>query len=102
MNSLSQSNISLSSILCLIITTLLKIYTKSSIVEASLYSLRYINFVKLSTITSILSYTMPMRGSFNNGNLVMKSRVTIDHGYSSVGTDQNSLYSLWYEYFTLA
>ena len=73
--------------LCLMITTLLKIYTKSSIVEASLYSLRYINFIKLSIITSILSYIMPMRGSFDNSSLVMKSRVTIDYGYSSIGTD---------------
>ena len=72
---------------CLIITTLLKMYTKSSIVEASLYGSRYVNFVKLSTITSILSYTMPMRGSFDNGSLVMKSRVTIDYGCSSAGAD---------------
>ena len=71
----------------LVITTLLKIYTKSSIVEASLYSSSYINFVKLSIITSMLSYTMPMRGSFDNGSLVMKSRVTIDHGCSRVGAD---------------
>ena len=56
-------------------------------VEASLYSSRYMNFVKLSIITSILSYVMPMRGSFDNGSLVMKSRVTIDHGCSRVGTD---------------
>ena len=70
-------------------------------VEASLYSLRYINFVKPSTITSILLYTMPMRGSFDNSSLVMKSRVTIDHGCSRVGADQSNLYSLWYEYFTL-
>ena len=102
MNSLSQSNTSLSSILCLIIITLLKIYTKSSIVEVSLYSLRYINFIKLSIITSILSYTMPMRGSFDNSNLVMKSRVTIDHGCSRVGANQSNLYSLWYKCFTLA
>ena len=73
--------------LCLIITTLLKIYAKSSIVEASLYGSRYVNFVKLSTITSMLSYAMPMRGSFDNGSLVMKSRVTINHGYSSIGAD---------------
>ena len=45
------------------------------------------NFVKLSTITSILLYTMPMRGSFDNGSLVMKSRVTVDHGCSRVGAD---------------
>ena len=76
-------------------------YTKSSIVEASLYSLRYTNFVKLSTITSILSYVMPMRGSFDNSSLVMKSRVTIDHGYSRVAADYSSLYSLWRECFTL-
>ena len=87
MNSLSRLDTSLLGIPCLIITTLLKIYTKSSIVEASLYGLRYTNFVKLSTITNILSYTMPMRGSFDNSSLVMKSRVTIDYGYSRVGTD---------------
>ena len=87
MNSLSWSNTSLSSMLCLVITTLLKMYTKSSTVEASLYGSRYMNFVKLSTITSMLSYTMPMRGSFDNSSLVMKSRVTIDHGYSGAGVD---------------
>ena len=73
--------------LCLITTTLLKMYTKSSVVEASLYSLRYMNFVRLSTITSILSYTMLVRGSFDSGSLVIKSRVTIDHGCSRVGAD---------------
>ena len=56
-------------------------------VDISLYSSRYMNFVKLSIITSILSYTMPMRGSFDNSSLVMKSRVTINHGYSSIGAD---------------
>ena len=73
--------------LCLITITLLKIYTKSSIVEVSLYSLRYTNFVRLSIITSILLYIMPMRGSFDSSSLVMKSRVTIDHGCSRVGAD---------------
>ena len=73
--------------LCLVTTTLLKIYAKSSMVEVSLYSLRYMNFVRLSTITSILLYTMPMRGSFDSSSLVMKSRATIDHGYSRVGAD---------------
>ena len=72
---------------CLVIMTLLKIYARSSIVDASLYSLRYMNFVKLSTITSMLSYVMPMRGSFDSGSLVMKSRATVDHGYSRVGAD---------------
>ena len=86
---------------CLVITTLLKIYAKSSIVEASLYGLRYVNFVKLSIITSMLSYIVPMRGSFDNGSLVMKSRVTIDHGCSRVGADWSNPYGLWCECFAL-
>ena len=73
--------------LCLVITTLLKIYARSSIVDTSLYSSRYINFVKLSTITNMLLYVMPMRGSFDSGSLVMKSKVTIDYGCSSVEAD---------------
>ena len=73
--------------LCLVIITLLKIYTKSSIVEASLYGLRYVNFIRLSIITSILLYTMPMRGSFDSSSLVIKSRATVDHGCSRVGAD---------------
>ena len=72
---------------CLAITTLLKIYARSSAVDASLYGSRYTNFVKLSTITNMLSYAMPMRGSFDNGSLVMKSRVTVDHGCSRAGAD---------------
>ena len=56
-------------------------------VDVSLYSLRYINFVKLSTITNMLLYNIPMRGSSNSGSLVMKSRVTIDHSYLGVGAD---------------
>ena len=94
MNSLSRSNTSLSSIPCLIITTLLKIYTKSSTVEAFLYGSRYANFVKLFTITSILSYNMSIRGSFDNDSLVMKSRATVNYSYSRVEADYSSLYSL--------
>ena len=87
MNNSSLSNIILSSMLCLVMTTLLKIYAKSSMVDTSLYSLRYTNFVRLSTITSILSYNIPMRGSLDSGSLVIKSRATIDHGCSRVGAD---------------
>ena len=94
MNSLSRLDTSLLGILYLIIITLLKIYTKSSMVEASLYGLRYINFVKLSTITSTLLYFISMRGSLDNGSLVMKSRVTIDYSCSRVGDDWSNLYSL--------
>ena len=64
------------------ITILLKMYVKSFAVDAFLYDLRYAYLVSVSTITSMLSYVVPMRGSFDVGSLVMKSRAIDDYAYS--------------------
>ena len=83
---MSLSNIILFSILYLTITTLLKIYTKSFAVNVSLYSFKYIYFVSIFTITSMLSYTISIRGSFNIDSLIIKSRATKDYAYlDSIG-----------------
>ena len=79
MNSLSLSNTILSSILYLIITILLKIYTKSSTINTSLYGFKYTYFVSIFTITSMLLYIIPIRGFFNIDSLVIKSRVIDNH-----------------------
>ena len=72
----------MSGILCQAITILLKIYAKSSAVNASLYGLRYAYLVSVFTITSILSYVVPVRGSFDVSSLVIKLRAIDDHAYS--------------------
>ena len=60
-------------------------------VEAFLYSSRYANFVKLFTITNILSYNMSIRGSFDNDSLVVKSRATVNYSYSRARVDYSNL-----------
>ena len=65
------------------ITILLKMYAKSSTIDASLYSLRYMYLVSVFTITSMLLYVMPMRDSFNINSLIIKLRAINDHIYSS-------------------
>ena len=57
-------------------------YAKSSAVDASLYGLRYAYLVSVSTITSMLSYVVPVRGSFDVDSLVMKSRAIDNHACS--------------------
>ena len=76
MNSLSLLDIILSSILYLAITTLLKIYTRSSAMNTSLYSSKYTYLVSVSIITNILLYIAPIRGSFNVDSFVIKSKTT--------------------------
>ena len=66
----------LSSILYLVITTLLKIYAKSFMINTFLYGFMYVYFVKVFIITSILLYIMLIRGSFNVDSLVIKLRAT--------------------------
>ena len=83
MNSLSLFNTILSSIPYLIITTLLKIYTKSFAIDTFLYNSKYIYFVSVFIIINILLYTTSIRGSFNIDSLVIKLRVTNNHTYSN-------------------
>ena len=83
MNSLSLSNTILSSILYLIITILLKIYTKSSTMNTSLYDFKYTYFVSIFIITSMLLYIISIRGFFNIDSLVIKSRLIDNHTYFS-------------------
>ena len=71
----------MSSILYLIITTLLKIYAKSSTVNTFLYGFKYIYFVSMFIITSILLYIIPIRGSLNMNSLVIKSRAINNYTY---------------------
>ena len=71
----------LSNILCLIITTLLKIYTKSSTIDASLYGFKYIYFISIFIITNMLLYIVSIRGFFNINSLVIKSRVINNYTY---------------------
>ena len=58
-------------------------YTKSSTIDASLYSSRYVYLVSISTITNMLSYIVSIRGSFNVDSLVIKLRAINDYAYSS-------------------
>ena len=83
MNNLSLSNTILSSILYLVITTLLKIYTKSSTMDIFLYSFKYVYFISMFIITSILLYIVSIRGFFNINSLVIKSRATNNYTYSN-------------------
>ena len=72
MNNLSLSNTILFSILYLTIITLLKIYTKSSTINAFLYSFKYIYFISVFIIINILLYIVSIRGFFNISSLIMK------------------------------
>ena len=56
-------------------------YTKSFIIDTSLYSFKYIYFVSVFIITSMLLYVIFIRGSFNIGSLIIKSRATKDYTY---------------------
>ena len=69
--------------LCRTITTLLKIYTKSSTVDTSLYDSKYIYLVRVFTITSMLLYVVPIRGFFDVDSLVIKLRAIDNHAYSN-------------------
>ena len=71
----------LSNILYLIITTLLKIYTKSSTIDTSLYGFKYIYFISIFIITNILLYVVSIRDFFNINSLVIKSRVINNYTY---------------------
>ena len=64
------------------ITILLKIYIKSSTIDIFLYGLRYIYLISIFTITSMLLYVVPMRGSFDINSLVIKLRVINNYIYS--------------------
>ena len=54
-----------------------KVYIRSSIFIASLYSTKYIYFISLSVITRIESYAIYVTSSFKISNLTIKS-YTID------------------------
>ena len=58
-------------------------YTKSFAIDASLYGLRYAYLVSVSTITSMLSYVVSVRGFFDVSSLVIKSRAINNYAYSN-------------------
>ena len=53
--------------------SLINVYVRASALLASLNGISRANFVSLSLITKILLYTVPVRGSFNNSSLIIKS-----------------------------
>ena len=58
-------------------------YTKSSTINASLYSFKYIYFISIFMITSILLYIIFIRGSFYIDSLVIKFKVINNYIYLS-------------------
>ena len=60
---------------------MLKIYAKFITINAFLYNLRYVYLISIFTITSILSYIVPMRDSFDISSLVIKLRAINDYIY---------------------
>ncbi len=59
------------------ISTLITVSTSCSVFDASKYSINRAYLDSRLTITRIESYTTPISGSFNFGNLVIKSIITI-------------------------
>ena len=82
---MSLSDKTLSSSLCLKMTSYRKTYTKSSIVLSVLNGTSIIYFVNLSIMIRIESYPAPITGSINSGNSLIKSYNIDLYGFSSIG-----------------
>ena len=70
-----------------ITTSLINVYIRALALLTSLNDISRANFISLSLITKILSYTIPVRGSFNNSSLIIKSIVINDHALSGIARD---------------
>ena len=93
-NSLSRSDIIVFSIPYCIIIVLKSTYTRSSAVDASLYSIKYLYFIVLSLITSMLSYSTFVSGSSNGKSLTIKLSIIVSHALSRVDSDCSRPYGL--------
>ena len=70
-----------------ITTSLINVYIRALALLTSLNDISRANFISLSLITKILSYTVPVRGSFNNSSLIIKSIAINDYTLSSITGD---------------
>ena len=79
MKSLSLSEIISFGVPCCASTVFRKAYASSSALKASLYGIGYAYFVSRSLITQIILNVVPVRGSLDGGNLVMKLNAIDSH-----------------------
>jgi len=70
-----------------ITTSLINVYIRALALLTSLNGISRANFISLSLITKILSYTVPVRGSFDNSSLIIKSIVINDYTLSGITGD---------------
>ena len=93
-NSLSRSKIISSGSLWLAITIYKNVYASSLILLPSLYRIKYIYFVSLSTIVKILLYLTFVNGSSDSRSFTIKSYKIDSYSYYTTDRGYNSLYSL--------
>ena len=70
-----------------ITTSLINVYIRALALLTSLNGISRANFISLSLITKILSYTVPVRGSFDNSSLIIKSIAINDYTLSGITGD---------------
>ena len=70
-----------------ITTSLINVYIRALALLTSLNGISRANFISLSLITKILSYIVPVRGSFNNSSLIIKSIVINNYALSGIAGD---------------
>ena len=82
-------------------TVLISIYTITSVLVDSKYSLKYLYPLNLSTITNILLYFVFISRSYDLDSLTIKSIAIDVYIVLNISGGYNNLYSLYREYFTL-
>ena len=97
MNRDSLSDIISSGVPCYENTVLISVYTITSVLVDSKYSLKYLYLLNLSTITNILLYSIFISRFYNFDSLTIKSIIINIYIILGTSSGYSSLYSLYLE-----
>src|SRR6266702_2491828 len=95
MNLRSQSNTIFTNALYCVNTSFIQTSNRSFADISSIHNIKYPHLVNLSTITNILLYSCPVTGSFDFGNLIIKSYDMTSHSPFGILTGCNFPYGLY-------